>query len=487
MLRCAALALLAFAFANARAATAPPKSDPRAEVTAAFRHLRDALADCASFDPDLLMSADVRSIGGAASGTPGRWDLERIRRESRKIVAPLSRLVVELPQNTTIDETAAVRAYCAVNAERLTAFLRAVDAGDAHVRGPQALLELRLHGIPSGFAVHFERRGDKWRSGLVADLEAAMPVSHSPLERIINPKVEPEDDMAALLTDVFGADDAFSARIAALVAAVVLETPPPPPPAPPEVDPLESEPLIEPMKMDVQSIANDYVDFTELDDTFLKLRAERGDVGAQRLVGYRLLSSDEAKGIAWLTRAADHDDARSALLLAEQFAPHEPNLREDKRALEWYRRAAELGNVDAMDTLGMYHWTGRGGLKADCAQAIYWYQRAADGGQRFAMNNLAWTLSTCPDSAQRDGERAVALAEQLLASLDDSVIGDAPPVEGVRDTLAAAYCEAGAFDRAIAAQRAVVSGIRAEPDSNYQHRLDLYAKHECWRGMSNGD
>jgi protein O-mannosyl-transferase len=66
-----------------------------------------------------------------------------------------------------------------------------------------------------------------------------------------------------------------------------------------------------------------------------------------------------------------------------------------------------------------------------------------------AQNDLAWLLATCPDAKLRNGTKAVELAQQA-----ELLSGGRTPE--VLDTLAAAYAEAGQFDRAVeSAKRAL--------------------------------
>lgn len=58
-----------------------------------------------------------------------------------------------------------------------------------------------------------------------------------------------------------------------------------------------------------------------------------------------------------------------------------------------------------------------------------------------ALNNLAWLLATCPEPSLRNGSKAVELARQ-----SEQISGGNQP--NVLDTLAAAYAEAGQFDKA---------------------------------------
>ena len=59
-----------------------------------------------------------------------------------------------------------------------------------------------------------------------------------------------------------------------------------------------------------------------------------------------------------------------------------------------------------------------------------------------ALNNLAWILATTPDAEFRDGPEAVKLAEH---SCEKSSWKETIPI----GTLAAAYAEAGDFDKAV--------------------------------------
>jgi tetratricopeptide (TPR) repeat protein len=86
-------------------------------------------------------------------------------------------------------------------------------------------------------------------------------------------------------------------------------------------------------------------------------------------------------------------------------------------------------------------------------------------------NNLAWVLATCPEQSIRNGRRAIALASQA----NDHFKGTNP---GTLDTLAAAYAEAGEFDRAIetvqsAIERAKI-GRRNDLGRQLEQHLDLY-------------
>jgi len=57
--------------------------------------------------------------------------------------------------------------------------------------------------------------------------------------------------------------------------------------------------------------------------------------------------------------------------------------------VRWYRLAAEAGNAQGMSYLAFMYATGRGGLARDDAQALTWYRRAAALGDEQAIQELA--------------------------------------------------------------------------------------------------
>lgn len=56
-------------------------------------------------------------------------------------------------------------------------------------------------------------------------------------------------------------------------------------------------------------------------------------------------------------------------------------------ALQWYRKAADLGNADAQDRIGYLYEHGLG-VSQDFTEAMTWYRKAAEQGQATAQNNI---------------------------------------------------------------------------------------------------
>jgi spermidine synthase len=74
-----------------------------------------------------------------------------------------------------------------------------------------------------------------------------------------------------------------------------------------------------------------------------------------------------------------------------------------------------------------------------------------DPAQPAALESLAWLYATCPQDSVRNGPEAVRLAQQLCKLTDND--------PSALDTLAAAYAEAGQFERAVAAAQQALSAV----------------------------
>jgi len=144
-------------------------------------------------------------------------------------------------------------------------------------------------------------------------------------------------------------------------------------------------------------------------------------------------------------------------------------------AIEAFSKAIEVNVHDA----GAYNnrglaWSKKGAYEraiADYTKAFNTNPHCAE-----AYNNLAWTFAVCPDSAYRNGAKAVDLAQKA--------VGLAPEPYAL-DTLAAAYAEAGEFGDATAIQIRVIAleskQGKTEDLAEYRERLEAYRANKPWR------
>lgn len=74
--------------------------------------------------------------------------------------------------------------------------------------------------------------------------------------------------------------------------------------------------------------------------------------------------------------------------LAYLYLRGEGVAKDQSLAIYWYEKAAEKGQIEAMQNLGTIYHQGIGGIPEDYTKAKYWYEKAANGGQIEAMFNL---------------------------------------------------------------------------------------------------
>ena len=143
---------------------------------------------------------------------------------------------------------------------------------------------------------------------------------------------------------------------------------------------------------------------------------------------------------------------------------------------EWFRKAVEQDSAWAQCNLGVCYQHGRGVAK-DEAEAVKWFRKAARIPENvyadetynvYAWNSLAWILATSENSAIRDGANAVVFAEK-------AVIATNRKKTRVLDTLAAAYAEAGQFEKAVSTEQEAIALLQTEAEKNdYKARLKLF-------------
>jgi len=169
------------------------------------------------------------------------------------------------------------------------------------------------------------------------------------------------------------------------------------------------------------------------------MAAERGHPDAQYRIGSFYsdgigVKQNDTKAVEWLNKAAQqgHTDARQFLStryanwrdsddpdainrLAVRYANGDGVQRDDRRAVELLRIAAEKGNAEAQNNLGFMYTKGRGVEQSD-AKAIEWYSRAAAQGHTGAKQNL-YVMSPEGQVAQRKEAEAVAEAYREMGRI----------------------------------------------------------------------
>lgn len=126
----------------------------------------------------------------------------------------------------------------------------------------------------------------------------------------------------------------------------------------------------------------------------LEDKADAGNPEAETLLGLAyhagiLLKKDDALAEALLHKAADQNfmAANESLgIFAETGVGR--SAPDPAEAIEWYKKAVQLGSLDAATNIGLMYADGNGVAK-DPAQALLWFRQAANGGDSIAQYNLA--------------------------------------------------------------------------------------------------
>jgi hypothetical protein len=207
--------------------------------------------------------------------------------------------------------------------------------------------------------------------------------------------------------------------------------------------------------------------------------AEQGYADAQYVLGLRYYSGqgvakDDMEAVQWYRKAAEQGHAEAQYWLGFCYAKGQGVAKDELEAVQWYHKAAEQNSADAQTALGFCYVEGQGVTK-DEAEAVKWFRKAAESGEAKAWNALAWILATSENSAIRDGANAVAFAEKAVAATNRKKPADL-------DTLAAAYAEAGQFEKAVPTEQEAIALVQTAAEKNdYTARLKLFEAHVPYR------
>jgi tetratricopeptide (TPR) repeat protein/peroxiredoxin/mono/diheme cytochrome c family protein len=151
-----------------------------------------------------------------------------------------------------------------------------------------------------------------------------------------------------------------------------------------------------------------------------------------------------------------------------------------------YAQFEKAGETDTKNPLVFEHLAWIRMKQERMGEALAHFRRAlaCEPGNPRLMNGVAWVLATDPGDAVRNGKEAVQLAEAACRVSEFRS-------EQFLDTLAAAYAEAGQFDRAVeTAQRAMALCQelgKQELAASVGERLQLYREKRPYRQAAKGE
>jgi len=204
---------------------------------------------------------------------------------------------------------------------------------------------------------------------------------------------------------------------------------------------------------------------------------ESPDPNLQAEIGARYLSGEEIqqdteKALQWFRKAAKHGSVDAMYALGKMFHDGFAVKGNPKTAAKWYRTAASNGQPDAMYKLAYMYVTGAG-VRRNVRKAVELFSQSSQNGIVTALNDEAWFRAT--EESVYDPHRALRLAERCLEELPD----DSPQeMAAVLDTLACACAEVGDFARAVQTLRRAI-GLLDDSDAGYaeiEAHLRLFEK-----------
>jgi hypothetical protein len=144
-------------------------------------------------------------------------------------------------------------------------------------------------------------------------------------------------------------------------------------------------------------------------------------------------------------------------------------------AASMYRRAADQGNLFALENLAWFYARGKGVDKNYHLASIF-YERAALQNTPRALNALAWFLATCEDDSIRNGAEAIRHA---TTACELSYWQEWKYI----DTLAASWAETGDFKRAIEYEQQAqqLKGLDDATRKKIDDHVALYRKRQSVR------
>ena len=140
---------------------------------------------------------------------------------------------------------------------------------------------------------------------------------------------------------------------------------------------------------------DDYVKITKDEFDEIYRLASIGEVKAQLVLaalyfhGCAVSGADLKQFFNWVQKAAEQGDLQAMQALASCYCFGDGVQKDEKKAFDWMLKAAKGGYATAQKELGSYYRDGIG-VSVDHVRESEWYLTAADAGNADAQNNIAW-------------------------------------------------------------------------------------------------
>ena len=120
-----------------------------------------------------------------------------------------------------------------------------------------------------------------------------------------------------------------------------------------------------------------------------KASAEQGDAAAQTKMGdYHFERKEYTQALQWYEKAAQQDNVDAILQLIEIYENGYGVTKDEKKGVMYEKKAAGLGSAKAQYYLGGTYYNGYGGEAKNLSKAVEWYRKAAEQGYKYAQKSL---------------------------------------------------------------------------------------------------
>jgi TPR repeat protein len=190
----------------------------------------------------------------------------------------------------------------------------------------------------------------------------------------------------------------------------------------------------------LEAVRADAKQATDDDEPYLANRlwallANQGDRDAAFRLGlyYDVGAGEERdadRAVYWYRRAAEAGEIHAQHNLGVAYAKGDGVAMDINQAIKWWTLAARRGNADSQYNLGILYAMGEYGIKQDIEQAKHWWHKAAMHGDPMAQYNLGtlYVNSSVRDyceatrwweEAARNGVEKASLALRVIKTRQD--------------------------------------------------------------------
>lgn len=128
------------------------------------------------------------------------------------------------------------------------------------------------------------------------------------------------------------------------------------------------------------------------------------------------VKADRLKGLEFFKKAADQGHMNAQFILGTLYDKGEDVLQDRAVAAKWYRKAAEQGHAQAQFNMGLMYTNGEG-VEKDRKQAVPWLKKAARQGHKGAVKLLGVMGEEVPKAAKPKAGKDKAASPDISGAL----------------------------------------------------------------------